>query len=108
MHVRCAYLIGRILPEGDERFRRHVEDAVLPLMRKLPGNRAARALWPREHEAGAPATCLVLEHVYDSAAALAAALASPDRQIMRNSLAEVLSLFEGAVVHVNYDIAESD
>ena len=108
MHVRCAYLIGRILPEGEERFRRHVEKVVLPLMRKLPGNRAARALWPREHEAGAPATCLVLEHVYDSAAALAVALASPDRQIMRNSLAEVLSLFEGEVAHVNYDVVDPD
>ena len=75
-------------------------------MSRLPGNRAAQALWPREREAGAPTTCLVLEHVYDSAGALAAALASPQREVMRNCLAEVLPLFEGEVTHVNYDVVD--
>jgi len=104
MHVRCAYLIGRIRPEAAESFRRHVEQQVLPRMRALPGNRRANALWPREYEPGAPGICLVLEHAYDSADALAAALATPARQAMRACLAEVLPSFEGEVVHINYDV----
>lgn len=107
MYVRTAYFIGSVAAGDAERFRSHVETVILPAVRALPGNRGARAMWAREHEDGAPAVFLELEHRYDSADALAAALASPGRTAMRAKLAEVLPLFSGSVVHVNYDATEA-
>ena len=78
---------------------------LLPTLRVLPGVLAARALWPTLHEDQPPqVACQVLVE-FANREELDRMLASPERQAMRSRVKELLTLFDGALSHIEYEVA---
>ena len=73
---------------------------------KFPGLKHLAVKWAREHEDGAPAIYLALEHSYASPADLETALASEARAGVREAVEVVLPYFQGTIVHVNSEVRE--
>lgn len=105
MIVRCAYFEGNVEEKDREEFRKTVLEFVLPAMAKFPGVRDVRALWSREIEEGGPDYFMVLQHFYDSLEALENALKSDMRTEVWEGLNQVMPLFSGRVVHINYEVS---
>ena len=66
----------------------------------IPVSAEVRLRWPAESEAGAPAIYVVFDLYFDDLAAMHAALASPVRQQVRESLGAVMGKFDGRVYHL--------
>ncbi len=105
MYVRCAYFEGDVAPADREAFDACIDREVVPLMAQFPNVRDIRVLRGREFEDDAPHHYLVLEHTYDSPEHLEEALASDLRVAVWERLSEVMPLFKGRVVHVNFEAA---
>jgi len=44
MYVRCAYFVGDVASENQDKFNRFFEDEAIPLIHKFPGIRSVRLL----------------------------------------------------------------
>jgi len=99
MLTRYVFFEGRALVD-DSRFRREVEDQLLPLWQAMPNNSGVRLTFAKTRDADAPSILMVLAVDYPDHAALEASLSSPHRDQTRDHSAVVLaSLFEGRVHH---------
>ena len=104
MYVRCACFEGDVALTDRERFESLVREHIAPQMLRFPGIRKVRLLWGREWETPDRSTYLVLEHEYDSLEDLNTAITSDIRAEMQDTLDELVSLFDGRIYHVNYEV----
>lgn len=104
MFIRCGHFIGTVADQVRPRFDATLRDEILPLLRRLPKIVGARILWARDHEPNAPRLYATIELAFRSAEDLAAALASPAREAVRERFAALRPLFEGEVSHVHYTV----
>ena len=109
MYVRCAYFIGDVAAENQQKFNRFFEEEAVPLINKFPGIRGVRLLRADWREEGAPNFYHVLELTFDDAAAVETALASEERaaNIAHMQKSGIMDLFDGKIVHVNFEVPAS-
>ena len=100
MIIRSAVMEGSV-PEADRAaFDAQMEVTVLQAIATYPGIREVRLRKPAETEAGAPAVYMQFDLYFDSLAAMHAALATPVRHQVRETIAAVMPLFKGRVYHL--------
>lgn len=103
MIVRSAVLEGHVAQDHQEAFDRAMRDQVLPAIRTYPGLRDVRLRKIAVPEAGAPDVYMIFDLYFDSLADMDAALASETRQVVRKTISENMSLFEGRVYHLVFE-----
>lgn len=100
MIIRSAILEGSV-PEADrDAFDAQMAGTVLNAIATYPGLRQVRMRKPAEAEAGAPAVYVQFDLYFDSLAAMHAALDTPVRRQVRDTIAAVMPLFKGRVYHL--------
>ena len=104
MYVRCAFLVGEVAEGKQAEFDDWIDREVKPAIATLPKVREVRILKARERDDDAPNVYMKLEHLYDNADDLRVALASPQRDVVLEKLRAALELFEGELLHINYDV----
>lgn len=102
--VRSAYWIGAPRAGEEARFASVMNEQLLPMLRLLPGVQEAWALWPTLFEPGAPQVACQVVVVFAHREALAAMLASPQRQAMRAVVQDLLPVFDGVFSHIEFDL----
>ena len=104
MLIRSAFWVGCPKPGAEARFRDLLDGEIMPRMRALPGVSDARALWPLEREDSPPdLACQILVY-FEDRAALERMLGSAERRAMRDRVAELRGMFDGAMSHINYEV----
>ena len=104
MMIRSAFWVGRPKPGQDIRFRAILSGEVMPMMRALPGVGSAEVLWPVEREDAPPdIACQILVR-FENRAEMERMLGSSERRGMRGKVAELRSLFDGVMSHINYEV----
>ncbi|MBI1204495.1 MAG: hypothetical protein GC182_18495 [Rhodopseudomonas sp.] len=103
MIVRSAVLEGTVAADAKSGFDNHMRTTVLSAIARYPGLRDVRLRWPVETEAGAPPVYCIFDLYFDNLDAMNAALASPTREAVRQSIGEVMSAFKGKVYHLVVD-----
>lgn len=107
MIIRSAILEGSV-PDADRAtFDSQMEGTVLNAIATYPGLRHVRLRKPAEVEAGAPAIYVQFDLYFDSLAAMHAALDTPVRHQVRETIAAVMPLFKGRVYHLVMDEGEA-
>ena len=107
MIIRSANLEGSVPKADREVFDAQIAGNVLHTIATYPGLREVRLRKPAEVEAGAPAVYIQFDLYFDSLAAMHAALASPVRHQVRETIAAVMPLFEGRVYHLVMEEGEA-
>ena len=102
--VRSAFWIGSPEPGKEGAFRDGVENVIMPGLRKLPGVRGADVLWPRRCEIGSPEIACQIVVNFESAEAIDAMLASPERHAFREDVLKVVELFDGTFSHIDFEL----
>lgn len=105
MWIRSAYWIGEARLGQEETFRAAINGELIPLLRTLPGVRAARAIWPRRVEANAPHIACQFLIEYNSVEDIDLMLASPERAAMRAEVPRIIALFDGQISHIDFEVA---
>ncbi len=100
MIIRSAMLEGSVAEADRTAFDRQMEGTVLHAIATYPGLREVRLRKPAETESGAPAIYVQFDLYFDDLAAMQAALASPVRHQVRETIAAVMPLFKGRVYHL--------
>ena len=103
MIVRSAVLEGHVAQERQDAFDRAMREQVLAAIRTYPGLRDVKLRKIAVPEAGAPDVYMSFDLYFDSLAEMDAALASETRQIVRKTIAENMSPFQGRVYHLVFD-----
>jgi uncharacterized protein (TIGR02118 family) len=112
MLVRCAYYVGTVRPEDQERFDRYVRDVHLPDVAKWPRLRRLRLLKNngQPYLGEAPRYYQCFELSFDTQEDMDFCMASPERaetrRISQADLASFKGLFQGEVHHVNCEVTE--
>ena len=97
MIIRSAILEGSV-PEADRAaFDAQMAGTVLNAIATYPGLREVRLRKPAEAEAGAPPVYVQFDLYFDSLATMHAALDTPVRHQVRETIAAVMPLFQGRV-----------
>lgn len=102
MIIRTAVLEGHVA-EADRAAFDSRQAGVLAAIATYPGIREVRLRRAAETEAGAPAIHMQFDLYFDSLEAMHAALASPVRMKVRETLGPVMKLFVGRVYHLIMD-----
>jgi hypothetical protein len=100
MIIRSAILEGSVAEADRAAFDRQMNETVLAAIATYPGIRAVRLRRPVESEAGAPPIHVIFDLHFDTLADMHAALASPVRARVRETIAAVMPLFQGRVYHL--------
>ncbi len=100
MIIRTAVLEGSVAEADRARFDRQMSETVLAAIATYPGIRDVRLRKPVETEPGAPAIYVTFDLYFDSLEAMHAALASPVRQQVRETIGAVMPMFTGRVYHL--------
>ncbi len=100
MIIRSAYLEGTVAPAEREAFDAHMSGAVLQAISDYPGLRQVRLRKLAQGEEGAPAVYMVFDLYFDNLEAMDAALASPIRQAVRETITQGMKPFQGRVYHL--------
>ena len=100
MIVRTAVLEGSVPEANQAAFDRQMQGTVLDAIAAYPGIRDVRLRRAAETEAGAPAVYMQFDLYFDSLEAMRAALASPVRLKVRETLGAVMKVFDGRVYHL--------
>ena len=104
MWIRSAFWVGTPKTGATKEFQDAVNGELVPGLRKLPGVRGAKALWPERLEDHPPAiACQVLVE-FDDKDGVDLMLASPERRAFRQRVVEVAGLFDGAISHIDYRV----
>ncbi|NBC36634.1 hypothetical protein GTZ99_08695 [Novosphingobium sp. FSY-8] len=100
MITRTAIFEGRVTPGKEEDFFGAVESRLAPMWADFPG--ACNVRWFRVNDADADAApiAMIQQVDYPSRAALAAAIASPQRDRARALTLELMQMFEGRFYHL--------
>lgn len=105
MYVRSAFWIGRPKSGQEKAFADGIDAQLVPAMRKFPGVRGVKALWPCKFEDSPPDVALQILVEFDNEEDVATMLASPERAALRPRVKEVAGLFDGHLSHVEYRVA---
>lgn len=105
MWVRCAYFVGTVAPENQEKFNTAVDTKARDKISSFPGLKGLRILRGRWREDGAPNVYQVIELTFDSEEGIAGALASKERAENLEIMGEIMPMFEGSVYHINYEVS---
>ncbi|HWU02721.1 MAG TPA: hypothetical protein VN222_08295 [Novosphingobium sp.] len=99
MITRTAVFEGRVTPGHEEAFFGAVESRLAPMWAAFPHARNVR--WHRITEADpeSPPVAMIQQVDYPSRAALAQAIASPQRDAARALTLELAKMFEGRFYH---------
>jgi uncharacterized protein (TIGR02118 family) len=87
-------------PRDPEHFRRYYRDTHVPLASKMPGLRSSRWSFSIESVDGPSPYFCIWEGEFDDAAAMAAAMGSPEGQRV---VADIPNYATGGVVILHYD-----
>ena len=105
MWIRSAFWTGQPKPGAEAGFAAAINEELAPALKALPGVEDVKALWPRRLEDDPPAVhCQILVY-FASLADVDRMLASPERLALRNRVREVAGLFDGAISHIDYEVA---
>ena len=104
MFVRAAYFEGKITAGNQDRFENLVKQRIAPAMGRIPGIRRLEFRFGRDFETRERSICFCIEHGYDSLDDIQRAITSDARKSMQADLDELMSLFEGRLYHVNYEM----
>lgn len=100
MITRYALFEGQVQDGQTEAFRSAVLTEVLPHWKAFPGVLAVRVCFANERDEGAPELPLILAISYPNRAAVAVALASPERAAAKAATESVLArYFQGRIHH---------
>lgn len=105
MWIRSAFWVGAPRDDAEHTFREAVNHELVPALKTLPGVDDARALWPRRLEDSPPRIACQILVEFASLADVDRMLASPERIVLRNRVREIAGLFEGAISHIDYEVA---
>ncbi|QRZ15147.1 EthD family reductase [Paracoccus methylovorus] len=108
MITRSAFLLGRVAPEDQPAFDRHMRETVVAEILTYPGIRRVTLRKLAQADAGAEADAAYMQFdlFFDSHAAMDAALASPVRQAVQERIKAGMGPFAGRVIHVVSDMLE--
>ena len=100
MITRFALFEGVVAPENREAFRTAVQERLVPLWTRFPGNTDVRVMFGEERDEGAPEFPLILAISYPDRAAMDAALDSPERFRSKEVTGEIVdAYFDGRIHH---------
>lgn len=102
--MRSAFWVGTAAPGAQQRFEDTINGELVPRLATLPGVRSATALWPVGREDDPPAIACQVISEFDRREDLDLMLASPERQVLRSGVRELLGLFDGTLSHIDYEI----
>lgn len=100
MIIRSAVLEGTVAEADRAAFDRHMSQTVLAEIGRYPGIRQVKLRRPVEQEAGAPPVYMIFDLYFDDLAAMHAALASPVRAQVRETIGQGMGMFQGKVYHL--------
>ena len=104
MYVRTAYFEGDLTDEQKQEFQEYMTSTVAPIIRTFPGCQGVQINYPDELEPAAPQqSLLMIQHAYESKAALAAALDSEERVKSMNATMKIVEKFDIKVFHINFN-----
>ena len=87
-------------PENVDAFRAAVQERLVPLWTKFPGNTDVRVMFGEDRDVGAPEFPLILAISYPDAATMEAALESPARHRSKDVTGEIVAAyFDGRIHH---------
>jgi antibiotic biosynthesis monooxygenase (ABM) superfamily enzyme len=104
MWARCGYFFGTVKPGCEAEFDAAWDGFLADAIRAYPGVRSFRLFRSRRREPGCPGIYQMTELRLESQAAIEVMLASPERAANLARVKDVLALFEGKVVHIDYQI----
>lgn len=105
MWIRSAFWTGAARPESATQFRDAINNELVPALKALPGVQDAKALWPRRLEDQPPGIACQILVQFDSLGDVDRMLASPERHRLRDRVREIAALFDGAISHIDYEVA---
>ena len=100
MIIRSALLLGTVAPADQAAFDAYMRDVVVPEIGTYPGIRSVSLRRTDHADPGAPPVYMQFDLVFDSLAAMEAALASPVRAAVRDRIKAGMGAFRGTTVHV--------
>jgi hypothetical protein len=103
--IRSAFWTGTPRQGSEDAFREAVNDELVPALKLLPGVDGAMALWPRRLEDSPPNIACQILVEFASLADVDLMLASPERMALRARVREIAGLFDGAISHIDYEVA---
>lgn len=106
MIVRFALYHGTLVGGDRAAFDHHLHTRMLPLISAFPGLQSLRVLVPAEGDGRLAGAVLALEMTYPDRAAMAAALASPERARNAEETQGLLALLEDP--QVSHSVFEVD
>ena len=105
MLIRSAFLVGQAKPNAEDQFRQLIDSLLVPTIRALPGVSGARALWPIRREDSPPDIACQILVEFQTRDHMDRMLASAERRAMREQMVGIKALFEGAISHIEYEVA---
>lgn len=105
MWIRSAFWTGAPRADSVDAFREAINAELVPALKALPGVDEAKALWPRRLEDSPPPIACQIIVEFASLADVDRMLASPERRALRSRVREIAGLFEGAISHIDYEVA---
>ena len=105
MLVRTAFWIGEPKPGRAEELKAMLNNVLIPEMRQFPGVASIKVLWPKDFEDSPPNIFCQVFIEYSSAEAMQQMMECRERAALRPQVLEAVSMFDGAVSHINYEVA---
>lgn len=106
MWIRTGLFVGRPKAGQEHEFRHLVDTELAAALRALPGVRHLYMLWAQRLDEGTPPiVCQIVMH-FDDRDAIDAMMASPERLTMRSNAGKILDMFDGRLLHVDYEVSE--
>lgn len=105
MWIRTGLFVGRPRAGAEREFRVAVDTELAAALRGLPGVRHLDMLWSQRLDEGAPPIVCQIVMQFDDREAIDAMMASPERLVMRSNAGKILDMFDGRLVHVDYEVA---
>lgn len=100
MIIRSAFLEGSVAEADRAEFDAHMAGPVMQAIATYPGLRQVQLRKLAQGDEGAPPVYMVFDLYFDNLADMDAALASPIRQAVRETIAAGMRPFQGRVYHL--------
>ena len=106
MWIRSAFWLGQPKAGEEARFRELINRQAIPGFGALPGVLSAKALWPGRLEDSPPAICCQFLVEFAQREDIERMRSSPERAALGPLMRDIISLFDGKVSHIDYDVGE--
>lgn len=105
MLVRTAFWIGEPKPGRAEELTAILTEVLVPTMRQFPGVESIKVLWPKDLEDSPPNIFCQVFIEYSSEEGMQQMMECPERAALRPKVLEAVSMFDGTISHINYDVS---